>query len=101
MGKAVGLLIVVTALLGRWQLSRADLRERMQLAIETKQQLPALETPALISLMAGSDDGKVVQALHRSARLRGQWLVEHTVFLDNRQMFGRPGFYVLTPKSRM
>ena len=89
--------VVVTALLGRWQLSRADLRERMQLAIETKQQLPALETPALISLMAGSDDGKVVQALHRSARLRGQWLVEHTVFLDNRQMFGRPGFYVLTP----
>ena len=30
-------------------------------------------------------------------RLQGHWLPEHTVYLDNRQMRGRPGFFVLTP----
>jgi surfeit locus 1 family protein len=29
--------------------------------------------------------------------LQGRWLPEHTVFLDNRQMRGKPGFDVLTP----
>ena len=29
--------------------------------------------------------------------LQGRWLPEHTVYLDNRQMQGRPGFFVLTP----
>ena len=35
--------------------------------------------------------------LHRAVMLQGQWLPEHTVYLDNRQMQGRPGFYVVTP----
>jgi surfeit locus 1 family protein len=30
-------------------------------------------------------------------RLRGHWRPDRTVFLDNRQMNGRPGFYVVTP----
>jgi surfeit locus 1 family protein len=29
--------------------------------------------------------------------LKGQWLAEHTVFLENRQMNGKPGFFALTP----
>jgi surfeit locus 1 family protein len=29
--------------------------------------------------------------------LRGRWIAEHTVFLDNRQMNARVGFFVLTP----
>jgi surfeit locus 1 family protein len=29
--------------------------------------------------------------------LTGHWLPQHTVYLDNRQMEGKPGFYVLTP----
>jgi surfeit locus 1 family protein len=33
----------------------------------------------------------------RPVLLRGRWLPEHTVFLDNRQMQGKPGFDVLTP----
>ena len=34
---------------------------------------------------------------HRRTVLTGRWLGEHTVFLENRQMEGRPGFFVLTP----
>lgn len=89
--------IVLTASLGRWQLSRADMRERMQTAIERKRQMPALETPAVLALPSDYSDNEITQALHRMAHVRGQWLTQHTVFLDNRQMFGRPGFYVLTP----
>jgi surfeit locus 1 family protein len=35
--------------------------------------------------------------LHRTVTLRGRWMPEHTVYLDNRQMNDRPGFYALTP----
>jgi surfeit locus 1 family protein len=31
------------------------------------------------------------------AVLEGQWMPAHTVYLDNRQMHGKPGFYVVTP----
>ena len=35
--------------------------------------------------------------MYRPVVLRGTWLAQHTVFLDNRQMNGKPGFYVVTP----
>jgi len=35
--------------------------------------------------------------LYRSVVLRGEWIPQHTVFLDNRQMAGKVGFYVATP----
>ena len=89
--------VVITAWLGRWQLSRADLRERQQASIDAKRQWPVLETPAVAAWASAIPEATVAQMLHRTAHLRGQWLTQHTVFLDNRQMFGRPGFYVLTP----
>ena len=36
-------------------------------------------------------------AVHQRAKLRGVWVADRTVFLDNRQMNAKPGFYVLTP----
>jgi len=35
--------------------------------------------------------------LHRPIQLEGEWLDKYTVYLDNRQMNARPGFYVMTP----
>ena len=35
--------------------------------------------------------------VHRRATLKGIWRAEHTVFLDNRQMNGKPGFIAITP----
>ncbi len=35
--------------------------------------------------------------LHQSALLRGQWVHDNTVYLDNRQMHAKVGFFVLTP----
>ncbi len=33
--------------------------------------------------------------LHQHLRLRGRWLLDHVVYLDNRPQAGRAGFYVL------
>ncbi len=85
--------IAATGSLGRWQLSRAAQMRAMQAAIDERQAMAPLQEAGL--LQAQERGG--AQALHRSVRLRGQWLPEATVFLDNRQMQGRPGFFVLTP----
>lgn len=79
-----------TASLGLWQLSRADQKQTLQAAMDQRGQLPPLDAAALV---AAEPQG----LLHRAVALQGQWLPEHTVFLDNRQMQGRPGFFVMTP----
>lgn len=88
----------VTCRLGLWQLSRADQKQAMQAAIDRNAALPALDNVAVVSL-AGS--GANATQLHRRVDLQGHWLTSHTVFLENRQVAGKPGFYVLTPLQLM
>lgn len=83
--------VAVTASLGRWQLSRAAQKEAMQARIEARQRQPPLDARAFLLLPDAS------AALHRPVRLRGLWRPRRTIYLDNRQMRGIPGFYVLTP----
>lgn len=83
--------VAITLALGAWQWGRAQQRLALQAAIEQRELLPALDERALL---AQKDDAAL---LHRRIVLRGRWLAQDTVFLDNRQMNGRPGFYVLTP----
>jgi surfeit locus 1 family protein len=83
--------IVLTLALGRWQLSRAAEKEALQAAIDAQAQLPMLSAG---DLLAATDTAPLMQ---RSVRLRGLWINERTVYLDNRQMRGQPGFFVLTP----
>ena len=84
--------IVATASLGRWQLVRAAQKQALHTAIETRRNLPPLRN---IDLLAQRD--QPVALLHRPVALRGRFVPEYTIYLDNRQMRGRPGFYVLTP----
>ena len=84
--------MVITASLGRWQLSRAAEKEALQALLDERGRLPAVDGASLLG--AGADTHALV---HRSVVLEGQWLPQHTVYLDNRQMNGRPGFFVLTP----
>ncbi|TMH12658.1 MAG: SURF1 family protein [Betaproteobacteria bacterium] len=84
--------VVVTARLGIWQLQRAAQKEALQHAFDERAGLPELP---LAALEADADE---VDALHyRRARLTGRWVSRFTIFLDNRQMNGRPGFFVVTP----
>ena len=82
----------LTARLGVWQLDRAGQKERLQASIDERRDLPALPGTAL-----ALEPGEAAAQHHRRIELRGQWLAQHTVFLENRQMQGRPGFFVLTP----
>ncbi len=83
--------VAATLALGNWQLSRAAQKQALFEAIEAKKQLPALELTAQTAIES------IAPQLHRKVSARGRWLPAHQVFLDNRQMNGRPGFYVLTP----
>lgn len=86
--------MALTASLGRWQLSRAAEKEALQAAIAERQRLPALDGASLAQALS---DDQARELLHRAITLRGQWLADHTVFLDNRPMARQTGFYVLTP----
>jgi len=83
--------MAATSSLGFWQLSRAAQKEALQAATDASKSLSPLGN-AQVAAMANA-----ATQLHRPARLQGRWLAQHTVYLDNRQMNGKPGFYVLTP----
>ena len=83
--------LVVTASAGRWQLRRAAEKQALQAAITAQGRQPALDGAALVGA------AEPLTLVHRPVLLRGSWDTAHTVYLDNRQMGGRPGFYVLTP----
>ncbi|WP_201292840.1 SURF1 family protein, partial [Cellulomonas citrea] len=83
---------VATAWLGRWQLSRAAQKEALQAQVEAQKHRPALGQADFLALDKASDAN-----FQRPVHLRGLWLASQTLYLDNRQMHGVPGFYVLTP----
>ena len=90
---AAVLAVGVTASLGRWQMDRAAQKQALQTAVETRAtQSPLTSHEAVQALRPGTE--QAADLLHRTVHLRGRWLAEHTVYLDNRQMNGRPGFEV-------
>ena len=83
--------MAVTSSLGVWQLNRAAQKQAIAEAIEARLAQPELAGESLL----GPEDAQALQ--HRRVSLRGHWLTQHSVWLDNRQMNGRPGLYLLTP----
>ncbi len=84
--------VAVTARLGYWQLSRAHQKLERQAQIDARGQLPPLPVAAL-----ARDAAQAAPQYYRRVQLEGRWVADDTVFLDNRQMDGRPGFFVVTP----
>jgi surfeit locus 1 family protein len=83
--------VIATASLGRWQLSRAAQKEALQASMDVR---------AAQSLLGASDLLKAADLdslVHQRAALRGTWIAARTVYLDNRQMNAKVGFFVLTP----
>lgn len=83
--------VALTMRLGFWQLSRAAEKEQRQAQIVAQMNAPVLDTEALL------DAPSKFKSLHQRVILNGRWLPEHTVYLENRPMNGRAGFWVLTP----
>ncbi|MGM9515861.1 SURF1 family protein [Roseateles sp. DB2] len=81
--------VALTAGLCAWQLDRAGQKRALEAAITQRAQAPALDGAGLAA--AGAE------GLHRRVRLQGHWLSQHEVWLENRPMDGRVGFFLLTP----
>ncbi len=84
--------IALTGRLGYWQLDRASQKIALQTALDAR----SLEPPLDDRTLARSPQAADAQHFRRVV-LHGRWLAERTVFLDNRQMDGRVGFFVVTP----
>ena len=89
------LAIALTASLGVWQLGRAAQKQAL---------LDAVRAQAGRAPLEGRDIGREgdhaanrAGLIHRAVVLRGTWVADRTVFLENRQMDGKPGFVVVTP----
>lgn len=80
--------VIAAASLGAWQLIRADEKRVLQA------QRDAATAGAPVELEPGADPGALDG---RRVRVRGRYLAEHTVFLDNRTLRGVAGFHVATP----
>lgn len=84
--------VAITANLGAWQLRRAAQKIALQDALESRSKLSALTASELARM-----PGQVEAQHYRPVHLRGRWLPQRNVFLENRQMNGRVGFYLVTP----
>jgi len=83
---------LITARLGWWQLDRAAQKNALHAAMAQQQALPPLGLAEL-----ARDEAGAAEQYHRAVRLQGAWLPQQTVYLENRQMNARVGFYAITP----
>lgn len=81
----------VTLRLGVWQLDRADEKQSRHDNIVAQQSAPVLQVSDVLSTPS------LWQNMHQRVFLQGQWLSQHTVYLENRPMKGQTGFWVITP----
>ena len=81
--------VATGVLLGNWQMSRAHQKE----AIESK--LSARETA--LPIVLGSDDVPMDDIEYRRVIAEGAFVRDWPVYLENRPLNGKPGFYLLMP----
>lgn len=82
----------LTARLGLWQMHRGEEKRALQAEMTERAQAPVLAAAALArTALAAQGQG------YRRVQAQGHWVPVAPVFLDNRQMDGRPGFFVLSP----
>jgi len=82
--------IALTVSLGNWQLRRADEKQALQAAWDRA------ERTAPVSV-TGADIAAVTGQLPLRLQMRGRFLSEHEVWLDNRQMDGQTGLMLIAP----
>ena len=83
---------LLTARFGLWQLSRAHTKLANEALIAERGVMPALAAAEL-----ARDPATAEKQWQRHIDLTGEWDAAHTVYLMNRTMDERSGFYVMTP----
>ena len=82
--------ITLTVSLGNWQVRRAD----EKLALQTQWDRAERASPTVVT---NANLSEVAAGLPLRVSLRGRYLFEHEVWLDNRSMEGRPGLMQIAP----
>lgn len=85
------LMAALTFSLGQWQLNRAAQKAALQASLDQQKTLSVLTHADLVATVEFSS------LRDRRVELTGQWQAAKTVYLDNRPMNQRPGFWVMTP----
>lgn len=88
---AAALMAALTFSLGQWQLSRAAQKAALQASIEQQATQPILRNADLAA------QAELAALKDRRVHLTGRWQAAQTVYLDNRPMNQKPGFWVITP----
>ncbi len=84
-------LVLLGIALGIWQMARADYKISLRQAVEAASALEPLRNNDFQARLPEVGD------MHRRVQLRGQWLVDQTIYWDNIPMADRAGLVVLTP----
>ena len=84
--------MALAARLGLWQLDRAAQKTALH---EARQQ--RARAPTLGALDLPATPAQAHAAEHRRVEVPGRWLPAQTLYLDNRVLDSRAGFFVLTP----
>lgn len=85
----LSIVAVVCALLGRWQLGRAEEREAIHANILSGRERTA------VNITADTNPDELLN--WRQAHASGHWLNRYTVLIANRNLNGKPGYWVVTP----
>jgi surfeit locus 1 family protein len=83
------LVIILFVKLGLWQLSRAEERDVRHMNLEYFAQQPAVTIPSVLV--------KLEDYQYRKVEVRGKFIADHSIFLDNKLHQGVAGYHVLTP----
>ncbi len=90
--------LAITLRAGFWQMDRAAQKEIAQARQQARAQAQAWTNAELLQgLPALAGQPQPADMRDQPVQLTGHWLTAHTVYLDNRSMDGRAGFYVASP----
>jgi surfeit locus 1 family protein len=81
--------IVVTIMLGNWQLSRAQEKEERQTQLNQLSQQPVISIP--------TSPIRLEDYKFRKVKVHGTYVPTHTIYLDNKIKRGRAGYQIITP----
>jgi len=83
------LFVIIFIELGKWQLSRADEKNARHELLELYAKQPAVTLPNTLV--------RLEDFQYREVEVQGEFISEHTIYLDNKTHQGRAGYHVITP----
>jgi surfeit locus 1 family protein len=91
---AAAMLVAIGVALGNWQTRRAHEKEAIEAALQARDAEPAIALDATLA----RDPGHAADAWEfRRVRVKGRFVREWPLYLDNRPFERRAGFYMLMP----